>query len=366
MLPLAAYLCINLFWNTSVLGNATEISPISTSAKEPSTRKVEGEEKVPIFNEVLERQTELELCEDGDDLRQNLEQSDVYVRDETQYLVRVLCFNAAYQGNYEFVSVNTAQTPWEMRHADFDLVGYPTFDPKSSILTNSYKFNGVGTCLETSSYYWDGYALRLVSSRLVDGIPNGCQDLGVRTPVSEALITATRVGIAQLGMTLGELRQRLPETSRLEPTELGVDLPSGLQVSFYGEAQFKLGFDTFDPDTFEERPLTEESKIQMIIVDNPHYRTAAGVGPGTLLKDAIAQYGAASLSYHTEAESREWIEFANAPFPSTPDSQVWFRSNQWTVTNFAGIYPDSTDSYQQTQEYHDHAGIGSIWIMQKL
>jgi hypothetical protein len=102
----------------------------------------------------------------------------------------------------------------------------------------------------------------------------------------------------------------------------------------------------------------------MIIVDNPNYRTAAGVSPGTPLESAIAQYGTATLTYKTEAESREWIEFANQPFPQPPDSQVLFRSNQWTVTNFAGIYPDSMNSNHQTQEYHNHAAIGAIWIVQ--
>ncbi|MFM1842948.1 MAG: hypothetical protein RLZZ490_1686 [Cyanobacteriota bacterium] len=102
----------------------------------------------------------------------------------------------------------------------------------------------------------------------------------------------------------------------------------------------------------------------MIMVTNPHYRTAAGVAPGTPLKAAIAQYGPATLSYNPEAESREFITFANTPFANTSASRVWFRSNQWTVTDFAGIYPESSDSYRQTQQYHDHGAIGAIWLLE--
>ncbi|NJN72589.1 MAG: hypothetical protein HC799_07120 [Limnothrix sp. RL_2_0] len=237
------------------------------------------------------------------------------------------------------------------------MAGYPTFDPVTSTISNSYKFIGAGTCFESTQHYWDGYFLQLVSSSLEDGIEGGCAELGVRSPAEDQLITATGVGMAKLGMTLGELKQLLPEDSSLSPTELGVDMPAAIEVSFYGAAQFDVAF------SYEDEPITDQSKIEMIVVSNPMYRTAEGVGPGTLVKEAIAQYGAATLSYNMENESRESITFAKSLFPETTGSSVWLRSNQWTVTDFAGIYPNSIDSYQETQKYHDHAAIASIWIM---
>lgn len=339
-------------------------SMVSTGDKENVARIVTGEEKAKIFSKAVSAQTEIGLCEGTDNLSENLEDSEVYARD-TEYLVKVLCFQAAYQGNYEFVYANTADGAFdttaedslEFTRANTYLAGYPTFDPATSIISNSYKFIGAGTCFESTQHYWDGYALRLVSSSLVDGIEGGCAELGARSPAADQLITATGVGMAKLGMTLGELKQLLPEDNTIQAVEIGVDMPPAMEVSFYGQAQFDVAF------SYDDDPITDQSKIEMIVVSNPMYRTAEGVGPGTLVEEAIAQYGAATLSFNMENESRESIEFADGLFPETAGSSVWLRSNQWTVTDFAGIYPSSTDSYQQTQDYHDHAAIASIWIM---
>ncbi|AFY37452.1 hypothetical protein Lepto7376_1082 [[Leptolyngbya] sp. PCC 7376] len=343
------------------------VSP--TEGAEPLARITEGEEKARIFNEVMNVQTDIGLCEGIENLSDNFEYSEVYASkiyvNETQYLVKILCFNAAYQGSYELVHANTEEVAFytiEEETLGFSrdstsFAGYPTFDPVTSILSNSYKFNGAGSCVESTQHYWDGRSLKLISSTLEDGIENGCEDLGVRSPAADQLITATGVGMAKLGMTLGELRQMLPEDAKIYATELGVDLPSGMEVNFYGELQFELGFDNGD------KQITDQSKIEMIVVRNPSYRTAEGVGAGTWVKEAIAYYGAATLSYNNDYESRESIEFEKGLFPETPDANVWLRSNQWTVTDFAGIYPNSIDQFQQTQEYHDHAAIASIWIM---
>jgi hypothetical protein len=313
-------------------------SMVSTEAKENIARIVTGEEKAKIFNKAVSAQTEIGLCEGTDNLSDNLEDSEVYARD-TEYLVKVLCFNAAYQGNYEFVYANTVGVPSEtfgdtllgISRANMYLAGYPTFDPATSILSNSYKFIGAGTCFESTQHYWDGYALRLVSSSLVDGIEGGCAELGVRSPAADQLITATGVGMAKLGMTLGELKQLLPEDSTIRSVKIGVDMPPAMRVSFYGQTQYDVAF------SYGDDPITDQSKIEMIVVSNPMYRTAAGVGPGTLVAEAIAEYGAATLSFNMENESRESIEFADGLFPETAGSNVWLRSNQWTVTDFAGV-----------------------------
>ncbi len=389
ILPAAALLCSGFVSYTVFTAKTTAVaqrqtSPFAstatlTSSATPTTvaepiagtdtslaQSVETDRKAEIFDAVVQRQTELGLCENDTDLAQNLKYSDVYAKGESQYLVSVLCYMAAYQGVYEFVTVDTAQTPYEMNHSQVRLAGFPTYDPARSIVTNGYKFNGPGSCIGNSRYHWDGYSLRLISSTLEDGVANGCEELGVRSPATEQLITATSVGMAQLGMTLGELRQLLPEDTSIEPTQLGVDMPPGMRVSFYGEQQFKLAFDTTDPETFEQRPITDQSKIEWIVVSNPSYMTAEGVGAGTPLAEAIAQYGVATLAYNTESESRESIEFTNGPFPEAEGSRVWIRSNQWTITDFAGIYPETVESsYHQTQNYHDHAAIESIWIMQE-
>lgn len=325
----------------------------SRESASSQSRRVSDSEKKRIFAQVL-AQDGLGLCD-----QDQPEASEIYTNGQGQYLVKVMCFMAAYQGSYEFVlAERDAKDQLEIKHAGVALAGYPTLDPKTNILSNDYKLNGAGTCIESSQYHWDGYELRLVSSVLQDGVENGCQDLGVRSPSSKHLITATRVGDAQLGMTLGELRQRLPAEAQIEPVQLGVDMPPGMRVSFGPAVQYDLAF-----DRDQEQSITDQSQIEWIIARHPQYQTAEGVGPGTLVKDAATEYGPATLGYSHENESREFIKFDQEPFSTGPETRVWIRSNQWTVTDFAGLYPNQqSQSYFETQRYRDHAAIASIAI----
>ncbi|MEB3226089.1 MAG: DUF1176 domain-containing protein [Synechococcus sp.] len=316
---------------------------------------LEGSAKANIFQQVVAQQSPLGLCAETENLAANLDSSDVYQWGEDQYLVSVQCFMATYQGAYEFVYVD-GET---LTHSRLGLAGFPTFDPQTNLLSNSYKFNGAGSCFEETRYSWDGYSLQLVSATLIDGIPDGCAEMGVRSPAKDYLITADSVGPARLGMTFQEFQAQLPESATLEAVPLGVDLPQGWRVNLYGAEQFIVAFD--DAENGENFP-SNQAKLTWIMVKNPSYRTTAGVGPGTPLPEAIAQYGPATLSYNQEAESREFIQFENSLFTSDRNTQIFFRSNQWTISDYAGIYPDSQMSYHTTTDYADHAAIGAIWL----
>ncbi|OKH10803.1 DUF1176 domain-containing protein [[Limnothrix rosea] IAM M-220] len=336
-----------------VLGETVEQLPTA------SNRTATDAEKEQILAAIANQKNELGLCMDEDELpSESFDFSEVYVHQGGDYLAQVLCWNAAYQGVYEFVVTTPTfdNDTLEFRHTDVQLVGYPTVDLETNIIHNAYKFNGAGSCFEETSHYWNGSSLNLISAELVDGIEGGCDEMGVRSPSEDFLITADGVGTAKLGMTLAEFRATMLPDMTLEPTVLGVDMPEGLRLSWYGEVQYDLGFDSF--------PITESSKINVIAVRNPSFKTAQGIGAGTPLTMAIAKYGTATLSYSTENEMREAITFANGFFADAPDRMVWIRSNQWTVTDFAGIYPESDSSYKETQQYHDHAAIGAIWLMQ--
>ncbi len=324
-----------------------------------SARIVEGDEKAEILTAIARQKDELGLCMDEEELpAESAEFSEVYLHQDGDYLAQILCWNAAYQGVYEYIAATPALEDGylEFYHTDVQLVGYPTVDLETNLIHNAYKFNGAGSCFEETSHHWNGYGLTLMSAELVDGIENGCDDMGVRSPSEEFLITADGVGTAKLGMTLAEFRATMLPEMTLEPTTLGVDIPDGLQLSWYGEVQYSLGFDSY--------PITENSRINIIAVRNPGFKTAEGIGAGTPLNTAIAKHGAATRSYSTENEMREAISFADGFFADAPDRMVWIRSNQWTVTDFAGIYPESDSSYHETQAYHDHAAIGAIWLMQ--
>ncbi|MDB9372825.1 DUF1176 domain-containing protein [Nodularia sphaerocarpa] len=327
-----------------------ELTPDSTS---PVSDKSSPTSET-ILNEVISRQKSLQVCNFEFDSEAARKSSQVYTNNQGQHLVQLLCFMAAYQGAFTFLEVDTTQPELKIKPLELEVAGFPQFDSKTKILSNAYKFTGAGTCIQETQHYWNGDGLRLVSSQLIDQVPNGCQEAGARSPSANQLITPKNVGSAKLSMTLGELKQVLGEGATFEPTPLGVDAGEGIKVTQDGNVQYLLGF-------AQGKPITNNSQITMITVENPNYRTSAGVGAGTPLKEAITAYGQATLSYNLNNEGREYIKFARG---LGADTGVLIRSNQWTITEFAGIYPDPQSEFNQTQKYQDHAAIGSITIRQ--
>ncbi|GAX35986.1 DUF1176 domain-containing protein [Nodularia sp. NIES-3585] len=325
-------------------------SPSIVSVSDKSNPKAET-----ILKEVISRQKNLQVCNFNFDAEAALEFSQVYTNDKGQHLVQLLCFMAAYQGAFTFLRVDTTQPELKIEPIELEIAGFPNFDPKTNILSNAYKLIGAGTCIQETQHYWNGDGLRLISSQLIDQAPNGCEELGARSPSAEQLITTKNVGSAKLGMTLGELKQVLGEGATFEPTPLGVDAGEGIKASQDGNVQYLLGF------AQGKQPITNNSQITMITVANPNYRTTAGVGPGTPLKEAVTAYGQATLSYNLNNETREYIKFERG---LGADKGVVIRSNQWTITDFAGIYSDPQSEFNETQKYQDHAAIGSITIRQ--
>lgn len=308
-----------------------------------------------ILNEVISRQKSLQVCNFEFDSEAARKSSQVYTNDRGQHLVQLLCFMAAYQGAFTFLEVDTTQPELKITPLELELAGFPQFDPKTKILSNAYKLTGAGTCIQETQHYWNGDGFRLISSQLIDQVPNGCQEAGVRSPSAEQLITTKNVGSAKLGMSLGELKQVLGEGATFAATPLGVDAGEGIQVTQDGNVQYLLGF------AEGQQPITDNSQITMITVANPNYRTTTGVGPGTPLKEAVTAYGQATLSYNLNNEAREYIKFVGG---LGADAGVLIRSNQWTITDFAGIYSDPKSEFNETQKYQDHAAIGSITIRQ--
>lgn len=169
-------------------------------------------------------------------------------------------------------------------------------------------------------------------------------------PAEEFLISAERIGEARVGMTLGELKQKLAGKA-----EFGNDEPfmvdfNAIPVSKKGEVQYYILH-------FSAEPLTDSDPIPFLMTDNLRYRTAEGVGPGTPIAEAENAYGKATLNYNTENESREYISFANAPAKN-----LSFRTNG-SPGNFAGIYESSRNgSSYETQQYREDAAIASVMV----
>ncbi|WP_414521329.1 hypothetical protein [Umezakia ovalisporum] len=368
LLPLTAIIAFSLMSCASLSSSNTSTSvpkqdnSNSVGFPESSVADQNQPSSEFILNEVISRQKNLQVCNFEFNPEAAKKLSQVYPGGINKYLVQLLCFMAAYQGAFTFLEVDTSEQELKIKSLKLEMAGLPAYEPKTKILSNTYKLVGAGTCIQETQHYWSGDQLRLVSSQLISQVPNACQELGALTPSPNQVITNKNVGVAKLGMTLGELKQVLGEDTKFEPISLGVDVGEGIQVSQDGNVQYFLGFaDQNNLETGNKQPITNNSQITMITVENADYRTKDGVGPGTPLKAAVAAYGEAKLFYNLNNEAREYIKFERG---LGADPQVLIRSNQWTITQYAGVYLDTKAEFNQTQKYHEHAGIGSITIKQ--
>ncbi|MGG6296929.1 hypothetical protein ACQ4M4_21245 [Leptolyngbya sp. AN02str] len=175
------------------------------------------------------------------------------------------------------------------------------------------------------------------------------------SPVAEAptpappQLSADGIGAAQLGMTLGELKQALPDAEFVVTSPFIVDFDA-IAVRQNGEVQFHvlyLAGETFsDTDT-----------IQGLFTDNSAYKTPEGIGVGSTLAEAEAAYGKATLSYSLANEAREYARFERQPSPG-----IAFATGNGSA-NPAGIYSGATEEYNETQQYRDDATIQSVLIV---
>lgn len=169
-------------------------------------------------------------------------------------------------------------------------------------------------------------------------------------PVDSArLIRADGIGAARSGMSIGALRAALPAGTTLGAAEPFMVDVQGLPVV--------RGPDTLFHVLVMEGDLPgDDEPITLLATRNPAFRTAEGVGPGTTLEAAAARYGAATLSYNTNDESREY-----ASFPGYPHKNVSFRVQPPNGANHVGAYTTSGE-HNQTTKYDGSARISLVMI----
>ncbi len=166
----------------------------------------------------------------------------------------------------------------------------------------------------------------------------------------EQLISADGIGVARVGMTLGELKQILAgkaEFSVKSPFIVDFD---AIAVSQGGKEQFYILYPTL-------LRLADTDVIEALVTDNPNYRTAEGVGPGTLIKDAKTAYGDASLSYNSQNEKREYVKFAKLNTKA-----LAFRVKPPQGKPIAGIYSASKGEFKQTKDFQQTATINLVEV----
>jgi hypothetical protein len=163
------------------------------------------------------------------------------------------------------------------------------------------------------------------------------------------LISEEGIGFARLGMTLQQLKQKLG-------TEAKFEVVSPFMVDWDAIAVYQTGTVQYYILYPSGTTLSDSEKIELLLTNNPNYRTVEGVGTGTSLTQAEAIYGKAILSYNTQNESRELVRFTNY----SPQNIIF----QPTVPSrsFAGIYPSPSGEYNETKNFHDLAIIRSVFV----
>ncbi|GAB4364567.1 MAG: hypothetical protein Kow00121_00340 [Elainellaceae cyanobacterium] len=166
----------------------------------------------------------------------------------------------------------------------------------------------------------------------------------------QSLISTGGIGKAQLGMTLGELKETLGAEAEFTVESPFITDFDAIAVREGGEVQYYILY-------LAGESFGDEDVIQGLFTDNPKFRTEAGVGPGTSIAQAEAAYGKATLSYNTQNESREYVRFEQQP-----SGNISFATGNANA-EAAGYYQDSTEEYHETQEYQENALIQSVLVV---
>lgn len=191
-----------------------------------------------------------------------------------------------------------------------------------------------------------------VSPSVVSASPTvAAKVVTIKPPASkEQLISADGIGVAKVGMMLGELKQMLAGKAEFTVKSPFIVDFDAIAVSQGGENQYYILYPAL-------LRLADTDAIEALVTDNPKYRTAQGVGPGTTIKEASAVYGDASLSYNSQNESREYVKFANLDTKA-----IAFRTKAPPGKPVAGIYSQSKGELKQTAYFQPSATIKLVEI----
>ncbi len=180
---------------------------------------------------------------------------------------------------------------------------------------------------------------------------------------NDFLITPQGIGPAKIGTTYGQIKQALGSAYTYSEV-------SPFMVDFAAIAVLREGISGFFPGRAiafylvypEATAISDGTVINTFITANPKYQTAQGTGPGTLLSEAIKDYGKALLSFNTDSESREFVKFEREP------SGLLFRPEALTHS-FAGDYsvPDASRSggFNQTPAFFENASISQVYVQKR-
>ncbi len=163
---------------------------------------------------------------------------------------------------------------------------------------------------------------------------------------SNPLIQPGFLGPARAGLTETELRAQLGDEFELVPAAAVIENTEGFTALKGGVVQFHA-----------LHLVGEGPELDLLVTDNPAYRTAEAVGPGTTLDEATTIYGTITLSLGATGQARELIEFSGGPDPS-----IVFTAVGPSIGETAGIYPDPVEAFAETTVYQPGSTVGQVWV----
>jgi hypothetical protein len=158
------------------------------------------------------------------------------------------------------------------------------------------------------------------------------------------LIRPDGIGRVRAGMTIGTLRGVLPRGESLGP-------PVPYMVDIDAMPIVQDGDTLYSILIVSGESSADNALIELVATTDTTFRTRDGIGPGSTLREAAAVYGAATLAYNTNDESREYASFENAP-PGIRFRVAPAQDTSW----LAGVY-DTGGEYVETTEYDPDARI---------
>ncbi|MEG4802260.1 hypothetical protein QUB63_20395 [Microcoleus sp. ARI1-B5] len=170
-----------------------------------------------------------------------------------------------------------------------------------------------------------------------------------KAPAASVAISDRTIGEAKVGMTFGQLKQALGSTAQFKvESPFMVDFDA-VAISRSGKVQYRIIYAA-------GTKLKDTDVIELLMTDNPNYKTVEGVGPRMTLKQAEAIYGQATLSYNVDNESREGVVFAKQP-----TRKIMFVPKA-DGKQFAGVYGAGKGGFYQTNKYQPNAAIESVMV----
>lgn len=150
---------------------------LNNSEQEPVI--IPEEKKQEIVTKIYNKQQSLGLCNGERDQALSQDSLKIYLLNENQYLVEILCFLGAYQGNYQYLLYNPMDSTMEkisfpifqdnpqnlQLTNTFTLNGMPEFDEMEKTLSLQAKSRGLGDCGSFAVYQWEGEKFTLKEYR---------------------------------------------------------------------------------------------------------------------------------------------------------------------------------------------------------